>query len=148
MGVNGAKSSSSLPRRAYYPSGPWVDGVRPAESVAAVETEKEKNARIAFSGPRKLPNPDPANYKIVKATERDGFLIIKLHYPDCTNFEGQKILLFRGVTLIDLVNQKFIDPHFFKDKKYASPIARFVPDDEGWEMAEKLVTALIVPSKP
>lgn len=126
-------SSSSLPRRAYYPSGPWVDGVRPAESVATAEPKKKEP---------KLPNPDPTNYKIVKAKEIGNFLIVMLHYPDCTNYEGKKILLFQGVTLIDLVNQKLIDPHFFKDKKYASPIARFVPDDKGWDMAETLAKIL------
>lgn len=137
MGIHGKPSGSTTPRRAWYPSGPWIDGIRPAESVATHEPEKKKEKKRP-----KLPNPDPANYKIVKAKEIGNFLIVMINYPDCINYEGQKILLFQGVTLIDLVNQKYIDPHFFKDKKYASPIARFVPDEKGWDMAETLAKVL------
>lgn len=136
MGINKKPSGSRTPRRAWHPSGPWIDGIRPTESVATAEKEPEKKKEP------KLPNPDPANYKIVKAKEIGNFLIVMLNYPDCTNYEGNKILLFQGVTLIGLVNQKYIDPHFFKDKKYASPIARFVPDEKGWDMAETLAKVL------
>jgi hypothetical protein len=64
-----------------------------------------------------------------------------MQYPDCTNYEGNKILVFRGVTLIDLVNQRQIDPHFFKDAKVKSPIARFEPTPQGWTMAQVFVDA-------
>lgn len=127
MGIGiGKPSSSSLPRRAWYPSGPWIDGVRPAESYT----------------PPPNPNPDPANYKVVLAEEHGNYLIVKLNYPNCTNFEGNKILVFQGIKLIDLMNQRLIDPHFFQDSKYASPIARFVPTPEGLLMARKFVVAM------
>jgi hypothetical protein len=32
--------------------------------------------------------------------------------------------------------QKIIDPHFSDNKNFYSPIARFVPTDDGWRMAE------------
>ncbi len=137
MGIGprtGSRSSSGLPRRAYYPSGPWIDGVRPYES----SSEPEKTKKETTPG-----NPDPNNYQLIKAEEYNGYLVVIIKYPDCTNYEGQKILVFKGITLLQLVNQKLIDPHFFPgDKKYTSPIARFVPTEEGWNMAVALVKTL------
>lgn len=104
--------------RKWYPSGPRIDG----SSSSSPE-------------PR-LPNPDPDNYKIVKAQEEGKYLVIKINYPDCTNYEGNKILVFES-SLLDIVNQKVIDPHFFENKKIKSPVARFVPSDKGWNMAVK-----------
>ncbi len=95
----------------------------------------------------KLPNPDPTNYKVVKAEQVGTFLVLKINYPDCTNYEGNKILVFRGLTPIDLLNQRVIDPHFFEDKKVASPIARFVPTDEGWKMAVNFADMMLKHSK-
>ena len=91
----------------------------------------------------KLPNPDPNNFKVMQVEEIGQFLIMKIVYPDCTNYEGQKILVFKGVKIIDLLNQRLIDPHFFQDKKCASPIARFVPTIEGWNMAKRFALAEI-----
>lgn len=134
MGINIGRSSSG-PRRASYPSGPWIDAHgRPCASPNASSSVPDKKSKKV-----KSPNPDPHNYKLVQAEERHGFLLVKIVYPDCTNYEGQKILLFKGVTLIDLVNQKYIDPHFFQSKEVVSPIARFVPTDAGWQMALDLI---------
>lgn len=76
-------------------------------------------------------NPQPNNYKIVKAEEVGDYLVIKINYPNCTNFEGNKILVFKA-TLLEIVNHK----------DYKSPVARFVPTDDGWKMAVDLVTYL------
>lgn len=127
-------SNSGLPRRAYYPSGPWIDGIKPAgyaEDCPGV-------ARVDSPG-----NPNPDNYQLIKAHEDGEWLVVKMKYPDCTNFEGDKVLIFKNLTLLQLVNQKFIDPHFFPDdSKHKSPVARFVPTDEGWEMALLFVTTM------
>lgn len=130
------RSSGAGPRRLYYPSGPWVDEHgKPWTPPNARSTEPK-------SKKTKLPNPDPHNYKLIRVEEKDGFLLVQLNYPDCTNYEGNKILLFKDVTLIQLVNQKYIDPHFFQAKDIASPIARFVPTEEGWIMALSLIKSL------
>ena len=128
MGIHKKPSESRTPRRAYYPSGPWIDGIRPYESPATYDPPAG--------------NPDPAKYTVNAAEESGEFLIVKIHYPNCTNFEGNKILVFKGVNLLTLINQKLIDPHFFKDKRYASPIARFIPTDEGWKMAQVFVAGM------
>lgn len=80
-------------------------------------------------------NPDPRNYKILHHYIQSPYLVLEIQYPDCKNYEGRKILLYKDVTLIDLINQKDIDPHFSDDKTKKYPIARFVPNDWGWRTA-------------
>lgn len=89
-----------------------------------------------------LPNPDPHKYEILRSEQIDDHLLVMIQYPDCTNYEGKKILLFEGITLEQLVFQKFIDPHFSDSAKYKHPIARFVPTEVGWEMGRKLAVIL------
>lgn len=89
-----------------------------------------------------LPNPRPDNYEILKTIQWDRYLIIKIKYLDCTNYEGQKILVFEGYQLKHLLAQKMIDPHFSENKDFISPIARFEPTDKGWKMAISFVKSL------
>lgn len=90
-----------------------------------------------------LPNPNPSNYKIISYYEEKPFLLVKINYPDCTNYEGNKILLFIETTISDLCKQKIIDPHFSNNKNFKSPIARFEPTSFGWIAAKRLIKALI-----
>ena len=83
-------------------------------------------------------NPKPTNYTIVKHSQIKNFLIILIRYHDCINYEGNKILVFAGIELEDLLLQEKVDPHFSEDKLHSSPIARFVPNDQGWKMAVSL----------
>lgn len=81
-------------------------------------------------------NPNPTKYRILREKRVNNFIILKINYPDCNNYEGNKILLYKDCTLLDIVNQKEgIDPHFSDNKNLISPIARFKPDDDGWNMA-------------
>lgn len=83
----------------------------------------------------KLPNPDPRNYKVKKSLKVGKFLVVMVHYPDCTNYEGLKIMLYKDVSVEELIDQKTLDHHFAENKKFHSPIARFEPTREGWLMA-------------
>ena len=93
-------------------------------------------------------NPNPKNYKIKKffkygKHKSDGhYLVVKIRYHGCTNFEGDKILVYEDARLTDLIGQGSIDPHFSNNKKYFSPIARFVPTKEGWDMANTFCFAM------
>lgn len=89
----------------------------------------------------KQPNPKPNNYDIIRSIVINEYLVIEIKYPDCINFEGKKIMVYR-CELKDLVKQKLIDPHFSESKKYYSPIARFEPTNEGWDNACLFVTCL------
>lgn len=87
-------------------------------------------------------NPNPSKYTILSHKEKNGHLILMLHYPDCINYEGKKILVFENCKLVDLKRQGLIDPHFSTAKGYYSPIARFEPTARGWTMAENLLEFL------
>lgn len=84
-------------------------------------------------------NPNPNRYSIIESIERNDFLLIKINYSDCLNYEGNKILLYKGVDLTSLLSQGSIDPHFSENKNYYSPIARFEPTDNGWNMALSII---------
>ena len=80
-----------------------------------------------------LSNSDLKLYRIIREKRINNFLIIKIN-------EGNKILVFKNCTILDLIQQKEgIDPHFSDNEKLISPVARFKPDDEGWKMAEFFV---------
>lgn len=85
-------------------------------------------------------NPDPKNFKITKIREFDKSLVLQVNYPDATNYEGDKILVFRGIGLSRIAMQKELDPHF-TDGKF-SPFARFEPTIKGWHWACSLAKAL------
>lgn len=87
-----------------------------------------------------LPNPDPKNFKIKDFMEVGKYLVAKVHYPDATNFEGLKVMVFEEMDIRKLINLSEIDPHFSKDK--GAPIARFKPDDIGWQNAIMFCKAL------
>lgn len=83
----GRGNNSGLLRRAYYPSGPWIDGIKPA----GYAEDRPGVARVDSPG-----NPNPDNYQLIKVQEDGEWLIVKIKYPDCTNFEGAKILIFKN----------------------------------------------------
>jgi len=90
----------------------------------------------------KLPNPDPKVWILKNKWEHKNYLLIDIMYPNCTNYEGRKLLLYKGITWKDLEEQKTIDPHFSDNKKFYSPMARFEPTIDGWHNAMLLVLAL------
>lgn len=86
-----------------------------------------------------LPNPKPNNYTILNAITVSGrYLILKIKYHDCINYEGIKVLVYE-CTYDDIKKQKLIDPHFCDDNNYISPIARFEPTEKGWDNAHLFV---------
>ena len=96
------------------------------------------NAAIQRQTPSRFPNPNPKNFKFIKIERFEEFVIVMINYPDCTNYEGNKILVFDNITLEELANMEKIDPHFC-DKDHKAPIARFEPTESGWSMAQTFV---------
>jgi len=88
----------------------------------------------------KNPNPNPLNYLIMDYLEYNNNLLIYIKYPDCTNYEGNKILLYKDVCLDQLKKQGSIDPHFSENK--ISPFARFEPTNKGWRIAKALLSQI------
>lgn len=83
----------------------------------------------------RLPNPDPKNFKIIKSESINLNVIVWVNYPDCTNYEGDKILFFHNRFLREIEDQKVLDPHFSENTDYISPFARFQPAEAGWKAA-------------
>jgi hypothetical protein len=84
-------------------------------------------------------NPNPAMFKLVRTVEVKNCTVALLQYVGCTNYEGSKIVVWKGVSAKWLKEQTVIDPHFTED---GAIIARFVPTDEGWEMAKMFAMVL------
>lgn len=87
------------------------------------------------------PNPNPTNFQIKDIGVVNNYVIVKVHYPDCTNFEGDKILVFRDTTPQEIKALPILDPHFCRDD-HLSPIARFIPTTEGMAMAVRFCKAM------
>ena len=54
-----------------------------------------------------------------------------IRYPNCTNFEGNKVLVFKNYTLAKLYSRTRLDPHFSEDASCHAPFARFEPTGDG-----------------
>ena len=78
------------------------------------------------------PNPNPGKFKIRKFDPANGNVVVLINYEGCTNYEGNKILVYENLTIEELRSQGLIDPHFSENEKYRSPFARFEPTTKGW----------------
>lgn len=87
-------------------------------------------------------NPDPENYEIVRTNQVGNHLVMLVRYPDCSNYEGNKVLLFKDTTLLDIKKQKVLDPHFCDNEDFISPFARFEPTTYGYNVALQLAGQL------
>ena len=75
--------------------------------------------------------PDPYNFTVLRYEINNGNTIVLALYPGSLTFDGQKLMLLRGI------HTEFttLDPHFL-DEEYAV-IARFIPTELGWIMARE-----------
>lgn len=87
------------------------------------------------------PNPDPSRFKILNHYEYNGWTIVKVFYEGCTNFEGNKVLVFdETYAVVVAKSARGMDPHF--SSSGLSPVARFEPTTRGWHLAQKFVHSL------
>ncbi len=89
-----------------------------------------------LSGITPTGNPDPVNFRIEGVSSKGTYSLMHVVYPDCRNYEGQKVLLFKGKAYRD---DNGLDPHFNEDSNL---VARFVPTKEGWKMGMDLMRVL------
>lgn len=82
------------------------------------------------------PNPDPSRWHLVRMEQFANAHVLKVRYKDCINFEGIKIMVYKG----EYERKYRLDPHF--DNCKDSPIARFKPTPEGWLMALALAQSI------
>jgi len=86
----------------------------------------------------KPPNPDPLRFTVLRNEIVNGRSILLVYYPDCTTYEGRKLLLLKS----KYKKSKRLDPHFTNDSEN-SILARFEPNDTGWYLAK--ICAAVVP---
>lgn len=83
-----------------------------------------------------LPNPNPKNFKIKEIEQVGKYLVVRVKYKDCTNFEGEKILVIEGIKRLRLLMLQDLDPHFCENSKHEYKIvARFRPEFKYWRFA-------------
>ena len=80
--------------------------------------------------------PDPSRFVIEHSVEIGDNLVAIVKYVNCTNFEGEKVLVFKDYSDSRLRRRRELDPHF--SKSFESPFARFTPTEAGWIAACKL----------
>lgn len=80
------------------------------------------------------PSPNPNKWELIEGRQYKNSYIIKIRYEGCTNFEGIKIMVYKGI----YKHKKHLDPHF--EDSNNSPIARFKPTE--WELAVKFTKSL------
>jgi hypothetical protein len=83
--------------------------------------------------------PNPRLFNIIKWKSRGNFSLVKINYPNCTNYEGMKICLY-NYHISKVLETKLLDPHF--SEKGISPFARFEPTTEGWNAGLKMLQFL------
>lgn len=86
---------------------------------------------------------DAAHFEVLQTEETGSYLVMKVRYPSCAkcSYEGDKIMVFRGVGLKAAIKWRIIDPHFREpdleqiERVAPPPIARFPATEEGWQDA-------------
>jgi hypothetical protein len=119
-------------------------------------SSKEYNGKMGFSNYQSTdvklnykltskinPNPDPYDFKVTyKYRGRSGKFLVRVVYPNCTNYEGQKILIFKSKRSFDILYKTGkLDPHFYPG---SGLIARFNPKQI--KMAKEFVDLCKLPS--
>lgn len=82
-------------------------------------------------------NPNPYIFEINSIVKIGNHCILKIKYPNCTNYEGMKILVYKDTKPKQVYEMNKIDPHFCENCK-PSPFARFEPTEEGMNAAMEL----------
>ena len=86
-------------------------------------------------------DPSPTNFKVLKHQFVGGNTVAVVEYPNCTNFEGKKVLVWLGRQPVDTWTH--LDPHFNNPSKDShTPFARFRPTAEGIRAAVLLAESL------
>lgn len=90
------------------------------------------------------PAPDPSRFVIHNHEQIGRSLIVSIVYPDCTTYEGRKVLVFADATIEALRRCQLLDPHFtnLADVSQFVPVARFEPTERGWRLARVCAAAL------
>ena len=92
------------------------------------------STKMIRSSAYKSTDPDPMNFKVMRTKRYGEYTMAHIRYPNCTNYEGNKVMVFYNIPIFTLKALTKLDPHFCEGD-CTSPIARFEPTGRGWAMA-------------
>ena len=131
------------PKRKSVSPGSNPKPVNPLPKKWSHESNANYRARIAHRTDQLDPdgNPNPFRFTILDYMTHQGNTLVKINYPDCTNYEGNKLLLIaRNITEIRAWNK--LDPHFIEGRANGM-VARFEPTDFGWVLGMSALRTLL-----
>ncbi len=83
------------------------------------------------------PEPDPKQFEILDIEEVNGWSIARVHYPACTTYNGNKVMVF-ACDPDRVRKESILDPHFLEREDRLSPVARFEYTKRGLKLARRL----------
>jgi len=83
---------------------------------------------MLYESANNIIDPIPDKFKIIDLVQEGNYVCAEIQYPNCTNFEGTKIIVFKDATVEEVKSMALIDPHFLEGNKV---FARFRPTPEG-----------------
>lgn len=84
------------------------------------------------ASPVRYPNPNPARFRILRTLQVGRSVVVEVRYPDCTNYEGRKVLVYADTDAGAVRAETTLDPHF---AQHGGPLARLEPTERGWSLA-------------
>ena len=84
------------------------------------------------------PEPNRFRFSTTRVSTTLGYVVMYVHYPDCTTYDGYKTIVMNRAAYEDW-GGKELDPHFIEGNGI---IARFPGDEAGYQMAIKFVRSL------
>ena len=89
-----------------------------------------RNSQIRYMNNTPHPNdPDPSLFIIMHVEQIGSCVLAIIKYPNCTNFEGEKVIVWKDRTVSEIQEMVSIDPHFNETDK--TLVARFIPTGVG-----------------
>jgi hypothetical protein len=90
------------------------------------------------------PDPNPREFSIANVEVVGNALVCAVIYPNCTTYEGRKVLVFAGVSERRIRTTRLLDPHFSDVVMEGTivPVARFEPTARGWRLARICAAAI------
>ena len=73
-------------------------------------------------------------FTVLERKEIPPFLVARLKFSECHNFNGEKIIVWEGAEIDPIRGRVIIDPQF---REGANIVAMFEPTQRGWAYALK-----------
>jgi hypothetical protein len=130
--------------------GGWKAAENAREAERGIRESEQKKTQAAkakiteLEGRIAAMTPDPSVFDLEDIRVIGTAIVAKVRFPNCSScsYEGNKVLVYEGVSALDVAKWRKLDPHFReqpkgpRDSKVAPPpAARFPASKEGWERA-------------